>query len=139
MGNQLNIGDQGQFQKTITETDIVLFAGISGDFNPVHMSEVEAKKSIFKERIAHGMLGGSLISTAIGMYMPGPGTIYLEQDCKFKMPIKIGDTLTAKVEVIEILNKEKGIVKLNSKVVNQNDECVIDGYSVVKVEAERLL
>ena len=138
MNKQLKVGDRGQFQKTITETDICLFAGITGDFNPVHVSEVEAKKTIFGERIAHGMLGGSLISTAIGMYMPGPRTIYLEQDCKFKKPIKIGDTLTARVEIIEILNREKGIIKLSNEVINQCDECVIEGYSVVKVDVERL-
>ena len=139
MNNKLKIGDKGQFQKTITETDIVLFAGISGDFNPVHVSETEAEKTIFGERIAHGMLGASLISTVIGMYMPGPGTIYLEQNCKFKKPVKIGDTLTAAVEIVEIVNREKGILKLGNTITNQEDEVVITGESVVKVDSEKLL
>lgn len=138
MNNKLKIGDKGQFQKTITETDIVLFAGVSGDFNPVHVSETEAEKTIFGERIAHGMLGASLISTAIGMYMPGPGTIYLEQNCKFKKPVKIGDTLTAAVNIVEIVNKEKGILKLVNTITNQKDEVVITGESVVKVDSEKL-
>ncbi len=139
MNNKLKIGDKGQFQKTITETDVVMFAGISGDFNPVHVSETESKRTIFGERIAHGMLGASLISTAIGMYMPGPGTIYLEQNCKFKKPVKIGDTLTAVVEIAEIVNAEKGILKLKNEITNQGDELVITGESVVKVDNEKLL
>ncbi len=139
MNNKLKIGDEGYFQKTITEADIVLFAGISGDFNPVHVSKTEAEKTIFGERIAHGMLGASLISTAIGMYMPGPGTIYLEQNCKFMRPVMIGDTLTAKVQIKEIVNKEKGIVRLENKVFNQREEVVIVGESVVKVNSDRLV
>lgn len=126
------IGENVQVSKTISETDVYLFAGISGDFNPVHVNKVEAEDSIFGKQIAHGFLVGSLLSNAIGMRLPGPGTIYMEQDMKFKKPVHIGDTITAKLEVSEILNEEKRILKLTTQVVNQHGDLVIDGYAVVK-------
>lgn len=126
------IGENVQVSKTISETDVYLFAGISGDFNPVHVNKVEAEDSIFGKQIAHGFLVGSLLSNAIGMRLPGPGTIYMEQDMKFKKPVHIGDTVTAKLEVSEILNEEKHILKLTTQVVNQHGDLVIDGYAVVK-------
>jgi len=115
---ELKIGDKAQFQKTITETDVYLFAGISGDNNPVHLNDLEAKKSIFKERIVHGMLTASLISAVLGTKMPGPGTIYLGQNLKFIKPVKFGDTILAEVEVIEII-ETKNIVKLSTICYNQ--------------------
>ena len=126
------IGENVQVSKTISETDVYLFAGISGDFNPVHVNKVDAEDSIFGKQIAHGFLVGSLLSNAIGMRLPGPGTIYMEQDMKFKKPVHIGDTVTAKLEVSEILNEEKRILKLTTQVVNQHGDLVIDGYAVVK-------
>lgn len=135
---KIKIGDQAFFEKTISETDVYQFAGITGDFNPLHINKVEAEKTVFGERIAHGMLVGGLISGVIGMQMPGKGTIYLEQNCKFKHPVKIGDTVTVKVEFKEIINGEKGIIKLENVVTNQSRDVVIDGYSVVKVPRERL-
>lgn len=126
------IGENVQVSKTISETDVYLFAGISGDFNPVHVNKVEAEDSIFGKQIAHGFLVGSLLSNAIGMRLPGPGTIYMEQDMKSKKPVHIGDTVTAKLEVSEILNEEKRILKLTTQVVNQHGDLVIDGYAVVK-------
>lgn len=126
------IGENVQVSKTISETDVYLFAGISGDFNPVHVNKVEAEDSIFGKQIAHGFLVGSLLSNAIGMRLPGPGTIYMEQDMKFKKPVHIGETVTAKLEVSEILNEEKRILKLTTQVVNQHGDLVIDGYAVVK-------
>lgn len=126
------VGDYAEVSKTISESDIVLFAGLSGDFNPVHVNCVEAKKSIFGKQIAHGFLVGGLISNCIGMKLPGNGTIYLEQDMKFKKPVYIGDTITARVEVSEIINEEKKVIKLKTVVTNQNEEIVIDGYAVVK-------
>ncbi len=134
----LKVGDKGSFQKTITETDVVLFAGITGDFNPVHISEKAAKESMFGDRIAHGMLSASLISTVIGMYVPGPGTIYLEQNCKFIKAVKIGDTLTAESWVEEIINADKGIIKLVNQVSNQHCECVVKGTSIVMVDKNLL-
>jgi 3-hydroxybutyryl-CoA dehydratase len=128
----INIGDAATFSKTVSEHDIYTFAGVTGDFNPVHINEEEAKKSIFGRRIAHGMLTGSFISSVLGTRLPGEGTIYLEQNFKFKKPVYIGDTCTATVEVIEIINADKGIYKLDTKIVNQNGELVTEGYAVVK-------
>ena len=126
------IGEKVQVSKTISETDVSLFAGISGDFNPVHVNKIEAEDSIFGKQVAHGFLVGSLLSNAIGMRLPGPGTIYMEQDMKFKKPVHIGDTVTALLEVAEILNEEKNILKLTTQVINQHGTLVIDGYAVVK-------
>ena len=126
------IGEKVQVSKTISETDVYLFAGISGDFNPVHVNKIEAEDSIFRKQVAHGFLVGSLLSNAIGMRLPGPGTIYMEQDMKFKKPVHIGDTVTALLEVAEILNEEKNILKLTTQVINQHGTLVIDGYAVVK-------
>lgn len=122
--------------KTISESDIYLFAGITGDFNMVHINEVAAKESVFGERIAHGILITGLISAVIGTKFPGEGTIYLEQDVKFLKSVKIGDTVTAKVELDEIINRSKGIVRLDTMVENQHSETVITGYAVVKIPAE---
>ena len=109
-----------------------MFAGISGDFNPVHINKIEAEKSVFGKQIVHGFLVGSFISNTIGMKLPGQGTIYMEQNMKFKKPVYIGDTVTACVEVIDFINMEKNILKLNTTVVNQNNDIVIDGYAIVK-------
>ena len=95
----MEIGQKASFSKTITEGDVYSFAGLVGDFNSVHVNLIEAEKSMFGKRIAHGMLVGSFISTVLGMYLPGPGTIYLEQNCKFKNPVFMGDTITATVTV----------------------------------------
>lgn len=128
----LEIGKTASFAKTIAECDIYAYAGITGDFNPVHVNAEEAKKSIFGQRVAHGMLTGGLISTVLGNKLPGEGTIYLEQNLKFTAPVYIGDTCTACVKVKEILNQEKGIYKLETKVMNQNGRTVSEGYAVVK-------
>lgn len=128
----LEIGSTALFAKTITEYDVYTYAGVTGDFNPVHINEEEAKKSIFGHRIAHGMLMGGLISTVLGNKMPGEGTVYLEQNLKFTAPVYIGDTCTACVTVTEILNREKGIYKLETRVVNQHGQIVSQGYAVVK-------
>ena len=127
---ELNIGDTASFQKTITEADVYLYAGITGDLNPAHINQVEAEKSMFKGRIAHGMLSAGLISAVLGMYLPGPGTIYLGQELKFLAPVKIGDTVKAEAEVIEI-NSEKKRVKLKTICTNQEGTVVIDGVATV--------
>ena len=98
----MKLGDKASFSKTITDADVTIFAGLTGDFNPVHINSVYAKNTIFKNRIAHGMLGGSLVSTVLGTRLPGPGTIFMEQNLKFKMPVYIGDTLT--VEVLSLIH-----------------------------------
>ena len=129
---EYKIGRKESFSKTIAESDIYLFAGITGDFNPAHMDEEWAKKSVFGERIAHGILTGGLISAVIGMKLPGPGTIYLEQKMKFLKSVKVRDTITAEVEIEEIMKAEKKILRLATRAHNQNREQVLDGYAVVK-------
>lgn len=128
--NEINIGDEAKFSKTITEGDVYGFAGIVGDFNSVHVNREYAKNTIFKDRIAHGIIGVGLISTTIGTYLPGEGTIYLSQSTKFKKPVYFEDTITAVVKVIE-KNEEKNRIKLYTKCINQNEEIVIEGESVV--------
>lgn len=128
--NEMKVGDCATMTKTVTETDVYLFAGISGDLNPAHIDEETAKKTMFKGRIAHGILGASFISAAIGMKLPGPGTIYVSQDLKFTAPVRIGDTVTATVTVKEI-NVEKNRAKLETVVTNQNGDVVIKGEAGV--------
>lgn len=128
----LEIGKTASFTKTISECDIYTYAGVMGDFNPIHINEEEAQKTIFGHRIAHGMLVGGLISTVLGNRLPGEGTVYLEQNLKFNAPVYIGDTCTACAKVTEILNQKKGIYRLETKVFNQNGRTVSEGYAVVK-------
>ena len=123
------IGQNASFSKTISETDIYLFAGISGDFNPVHVNKVEAEKTRFGRQIAHGILCSSLISSILGTRFPGEGTIYLEQTLKFCSPVYIGDTITAVVSLIELLPKNKAL--LQTTVKNQDGVIVIDGQAKV--------
>ena len=130
------IGTKDSVTKTISETDVYLFAGISGDFNPVHVNRVEAKKSVFSKQIVHGILVGSLLTNVIGMKLPGPGTIYMEQNLKFLKPVYIGDTITACAEISEIINETKNILRMSTKCINQNNELVVDGYAVVKAPRE---
>lgn len=126
----IKMGDFATFSKTISESDVYMYAGISGDFNPAHVNAVEAEKGMFKERIAHGMLTASLISTVLGTQLPGPGTIYLSQELSFKKPVKFGDTIEAKVEVIERI-EEKNRLILRTTCTNQHGEIVIDGKAMV--------
>ncbi len=128
--SEMTIGQSASFTKTITETDITLFAGITGDFNPVHINDEYAKESMFKKRIAHGMLSGSLFSTVLGTQLPGAGSIYLGQELKFTKPVFIGDTITATVKVIE-LNIEKNKVILETIATNQNNDIVIKGTATL--------
>jgi len=131
----LQVGQAAEFSKTVTESDVVLFAGITGDFNPAHVDEVQAAKSRFGGRIAHGMLSAGFISACIAMRLPGPGTIYLSQTLKFTRPVKIGDTVTARVEVLE-WNEAKRRARLGTTCRNQRDEVVIDGEALVMVPDE---
>ena|SRR4051794_14366595 len=130
MFDDIQIGDTDSFTKTISEYDIVQFARLTGDFNPVHLDSEFAKQTSFKERIAHGILSGSIISTVIGTRLPGPNTIYLSQNFKFLAPVKIGDTIKADVTVME-KRDDKKIIKLKTQVMNQHMELVIDGEAVV--------
>ncbi|AMC34678.1 MaoC family dehydratase [Janthinobacterium sp. B9-8] len=120
-----------EYRKTLTEADIVLFAGLSGDNNPMHIDEEFAATTRFGGRIAHGMLSASLISTVIGTRLPGPGAIYMGQNLKFLKPVKIGDTVTALVTVIEV-NQEKQRVRLLTECWVKGEK-VIDGDALVWV------
>ena len=127
---ELSVGQSARFSKTITETDIYLYAGISGDFNPAHVNEEFAKSTYFKTRIAHGMLSAGLISAVIGTLLPGPGSIYMRQTLNFLAPVKVGDTVTAVAEVEEIIADKKR-VRLKTTCVNQEGTTVIDGEALV--------
>jgi 3-hydroxybutyryl-CoA dehydratase len=127
---QLKVGDFAEHAKTISEGDVYLFAGVTGDFNPAHMNAQEAARGMFKERIAHGMLGAGLISAVLGMQRPGPGSIYLSQTLKFLAPVKFGDTITARAEVME-RNLERNRVTLKTTCINQDGKTVIDGEAVI--------
>ena len=110
---EMSLGQTASMSKTVTEADVVLFAGITGDFNPAHIDEEYAQNSMFKGRIAHGMLSAGFISATLAMKLPGPGTIYLGQSMKFKAPVRIGDTVKTTVTVTDI-NIDKKIVKLDT-------------------------
>lgn len=127
----LSVGRAAAFAKTITEADIVSFAGTSGDFNPVHMNEEFASQTMFKGRIAHGMLSASLISTVFGMKMPGPGCVYVSQSLRFKAPVRIGDTVTARVEVTALV-PEKRFVNFKTT-CTVKDKVVLDGEATLMV------
>ncbi|AHF06186.1 MaoC family dehydratase [Desulfitobacterium metallireducens] len=127
----MNVGDSASLSKTVTESDILSFAGLTMDFNPVHVNAEYAKESIFKERIAHGMLSAGFISAVLGTTLPGPNAIYLGQELKFTAPVKIGDTVTATATIIE-KKDEKRILKLKTVVTNQRGEVVVDGNAVIK-------
>lgn len=105
----LTVGMAATYGKTITEADIVMFSGVTGDHNPLHVNEDYAKSTRFGGRIAHGMLTGSLISTVLGTRLPGPGCVYLSQDLKFLAPVKPGDTVTAKAVITDIVPEKRRI------------------------------
>ncbi len=128
----LKIGSWASISRVITENDIVRFAEISGDYNSIHIDQSIGEKSIFHNRVAHGLLIGSMISAVIGMKLPGEGSIYLKQEFNFVKPVFIGDACTARVVVDEVLNHEKEIYRLKTTVINQNNELVVDGWAVVK-------
>ena len=128
--DELKIGDTAEFSKTVSESDIYQYAGVTGDFNPAHINEDYAKKTFFKTRIAHGMLSAGFISTVIGTKLPGTGSIYIKQDLNFLAPVRIGDTITARVEVTEIMDG-KNRVRLKTVCVNQEGNPVLDGQAVV--------
>lgn len=129
---KLFIGQSYEFSKVISDADVFNFAEVTGDKNPLHLDDDYAKTTIFKERIAHGMIGAGVISGAIGMHLPGPGTTYLGQELSFKQPIKINDRITVKIEVIEIIEKSKfNIVKLRTICLNPNGDVAIEGIATV--------
>jgi 3-hydroxybutyryl-CoA dehydratase len=127
---QLKVGDSAEFAKTVSESDVYLYAGITGDFNPAHVNEAYAQKTFFKTRIAHGMLTAGFISAILANQLPGPGTIYIRQELNFLAPVRMGDTVTARVEIIEI-NAEKNRVKVKTTCSNQEGTQILDGEALI--------
>ena len=127
--DDLAVGQTASYSKTVEERDIQLFAAVSGDHNPVHLDAQYAAGTMFKERIAHGMFSGALISAAVACELPGPGTIYIGQTMRFTLPVKLGDTLTVRLEILEKLPKFR--VRVATRVFNQRDELVVDGEAEI--------
>ena len=127
----LEVGMEASFAKTVTEQDIVGFADISGDKNPVHLDEAYAAKTLFKTRIAHGMLTAGYIAAVFGMEMPGPGAIYVSQTLNFRGPVKIGDKVVAKVKVVELFAaKRRARFDCTCTV---GDKLVLEGEAILMV------
>ncbi len=135
--DEINVGDECRYSKTLTEADLLLFAAVSGDVNPVHLDEEFASQSMFKERIAHGMWSGSLVSAALATVMPGPGTIYLNQSLEFHRPVKLGDTLQVTLRA-KLKEDDKKIIIFSCDVKNQNDKSVLSGEAKVIAPTEKI-
>ena len=129
------IGEQATLSRIINEHDIILFAEVSGDKNPIHLDAKYAERSLFGKRIAHGFLIGSLISAVLGNVLPGPGSIYLGQTLKFLAPIHIGDEVTVLVKVVAV-REEKRIVTLHTECSNQHGTLVLSGEATIKYVRE---
>ena len=133
--DKLEVWQKASFSKTVTETDVYLFAGITGDVNPAHLNQEYAKNTMFKDRIAHGVFSAGLISAVIGVQLPGPGSIYMGQTLKFLAPVYFGDTITATCEVTQII-AEKNRVILKTTCTNQDGKAIIDGEATVMAPKE---
>jgi 3-hydroxybutyryl-CoA dehydratase len=131
----LKVGMTAVYAKTVTDADIVLFAGISGDINPVHLNHEFASETMFEGRIAHGMLSASFISTVIGTKLPGPGAIYLAQNLKFKAPVRSGDTVQARATITEVIPDKRRIALRT--VCTVADKVVIEGDALIMVPSRR--
>ena len=134
---ELSVGMTEIFSKTVSEADIVMFAGISGDTNPVHLNQLFAEGTVFKERVAHGMLSASFISTVLGTRLPGPGCIYLSQNLKFRAPVKAGDTVVARATVTAV-DPDKKRVTLET-VCTVGNTVVIQGEAIALVSPKAAL
>lgn len=127
----LELGMEADYQSKVTEADIVAFAEVSGDKNPVHLDDAYAAKTIFKQRIAHGMLTAGYISTVFGMELPGPGAIYVSQTLNFRAPVRIGDVVIARVKVVELIEAKRRARFECQCVVG--DKVVLEGEAVLMV------
>lgn len=122
----LHVGDKAYFYKTITEADVNQFAGLTGDFSRIHVDEEFAKTTMFGQRIAHGLLTSSFISTIMGMTLPGPGTVFMDEHVEFTKPVFFGDTITTEVEFVEVKEKSKAYIgTFKGTCTNQRDEIVV--------------
>lgn len=127
----LSVGMTAAYAKTITDADIVLFAGISGDTNPVHLNQEYASGTMFQGRIAHGMLSAGFISAVLGTKLPGPGCIYMSQTLKFKAPVRSGDTVTARATVTEIIPEKRRVIMRT--VCSVGETVVLEGEAMLMV------
>lgn len=130
--DELTVGQTAEYSKQVTDQDVLSFAGITGDFNPVHVDGEAAAKSRFGGRIAHGMLSAGLVSAAIANELPGPGSIYLAQTLRFTAPVRLDDTVTVKLTIIELLSKKR--VRLSTVCQNQKGEMVLDGEATILMD-----
>ncbi len=131
----LSVGDAAEMSKTVTEEDVRVFAELTGDRNPVHLDEEYAAGTRFGRRIAHGMLGASLISAVLANELPGRGTVYLSQTLRFTAPVFLGDTVTARV-VVKQVREDKPVVTLETVCTNERGERVVEGEAVVLVSRQ---
>ena len=131
----LSVGMSASYAKTVTETDIVLFAGVSGDINPVHLNHEFAAGTMFEGRIAHGMLTASFISTVLGTKLPGPGCIYLRQDLRFLAPVRANDTVRARITITDIDSDKQRVA--TKTVCTVGDTKVVDGEALLHVPRRR--
>lgn len=135
--DEITVGQTASYSKTLSENDITLFAAVSGDINPVHLDADFAANTQFKQRIAHGMWSGAIISAALALELPGPGTIYLGQDLSFRAPVFIGDTITVELEVVE-KRTDKPYVTIACNARNQHGKTVVKGTAQVMAPTEKM-
>lgn len=135
--DEITVGQSASYSRTLTEQDVILFAAVSGDNNPVHLDPEFAATTMFKERIGHGAWTGSIISAALAIELPGPGTIYMGQTLSFRAPVKIGDTITIELTVTDKSGK-KNIVTIDCKAVNQHGKTVATGVAQVIAPSKKL-
>ena len=127
---EIAVGDTARFSKTVTQADVTLFAGLTGDFNPLHVDHAHAAGTRFGQPVVHGALLAGLVSTVVGMQLPGPGALYASQSLAFKKPVFLGDTVTAEAEVVERI-EDQNRVRLATRCLNQAGEVVAEGESVL--------
>src|SRR5437867_2375026 len=135
--DEIKVGDSASLSRTLTREDVQLFAVMSGDVNPAHVDEEYAKSDLFHKIVAHGMWGGTLISTLLGTKLPGPGTIYLSQTLRFRKPVALGDTITVSVTA-SARDSAHHRITFDCRCVNQNDEVVIEGIAEVLAPTEKV-
>ena len=135
--DEIQLGQTASYSKTLTEKELILFAAVSGDVNPVHLDASFAATTQFNERIAHGAWTSSLISAAIALELPGPGSVYVSQDISFRMPVKLGDTITINLEVSEKTDRRE-MVTIKTVAVNQHGKAIAKGTAVVIAPTEKL-
>lgn len=133
---ELSVGDTASVTHLVSERDLILFATVSGDVNPVHLDEEFAAATPFGGRIAHGMLSGALISAAIACELPGPGSIYIGQELSFLRPVRLGDDIRIELEILEKLPKNR--VRIATRVVNQEGKKVVDGTATVMAPTDKV-